>query len=592
MRRWLLVIGTGLRADPLRTVGTLLEPLSAFDLAFIGLFLRELVDAAGAHDRGGVIAAVIGLVATQTLGFATGFAGAAMRITLIEKTGFAFDNRVASALAALSLGDDREDPELLDRIELLTRARGVLAGSMNTLCTLLTVLVGSVGTVIVLATGSPVLLGLVVFALPAAGAARLAERRRAIAETDSAAAMRQATALRAVVRTRAFGQEARVFDLGDRMLARMRRAATDGWRPRVRAEAGAVALKAGGKLAFSLGYLGAVLFMLREASRGAASPGDVVLAVVLGQQVQSRVVAPLAGLRGVGATLRAADRLLWLEQYARTCRERAGGRCAVPERLAGGIELAGVGFRYPGADRPALRDVSVLLKPGSVVAVVGENGAGKSSLVRLLTRLNDPTQGSITADGMDLREFEPGHWHARASAARQDFERFAWSAGLNVGVGDLPHADDVPRIETALAAAGAAKLAESLPDGLDTPLGDPGHGGRQLSGGQWQKLALGRALMRQAPLIAVYDEPAASLDAHAEHELFKGFMNRARQGASQGTITLLVTHRFSTVRGADLILVLDQGCLVESGTHADLLAADGLYAQLFRLQAETHRGSR
>jgi ATP-binding cassette subfamily B protein len=592
VKRVLLIVGTGLRADAPRTVGILLEPLSALDLALVALFLRELVNAAASHDSPGVIGAVVGLVATQTLGYAIGFAGAAMRITLTEKTGFAFDTRLARALAGFSLAEDREDPVLLERIELLTRERGVLGGSLNTVCNTLTVLIGSLGTMAVLAVGSPVLLCLVVFALPAMAAARAAERRRASAEAASAAGMRQATRLRALMRTRGFGQEARVFDLGPLMRRRAADASSAAWQRRIRAESQAGVLQAGGKLAFGLGYVGAVLFTLWRVSHGAASPGDVVLAVVIGQQVQTRVVAPLSGLRGLGQTLRAAQRLLWLEDRARTCRDRLRGGEHIPARLVHGIELRNVGYTYPGATAPALRDVSILVKPGTVVAVVGENGAGKSSLVRMLTRMSDPSQGSILADGVDLRAFDPADWHRAVTAARQDFERFAFSVSLNVGVGDLPRAGDTAGIEAALAAAGATDLAAGLPDGLDTVLGSESHAGRELSGGQWHKLALARALMRPSPLVAVYDEPAASLDAHAEHELFERFMNRAASATSQGTITVLVTHRFSTVRGADLILVLDRGRLVASGTHADLMAAGGLYADLFEMQAASHAAGR
>jgi ABC-type multidrug transport system fused ATPase/permease subunit len=261
----------------------------------------------------------------------------------------------------------------------------------------------------------------------------------------------------------------------------------------------------------------------------------------------------------------------------------------VPARLAGGITVEGVTFRYPGTDGDVLCDVSLRLPAGRIVALVGENGAGKTTLVKLLGRLYEPAAGRILADGVDLRRLDLDAWRGRISTAFQDFARFELLVREAVGVGDLSRIERPEAAGAALARAGAAEMAASLPRGLETQLGRAWPGGVELSGGQWQRLALGRALMRPGPLLVVFDEPTAALDAPTEHALFERFAAAARSGAHRGTVTLLVSHRFSTVRMADLIVVLDGGRVREVGSHEALTAAGGLYAELYELQAARYR---
>jgi ATP-binding cassette, subfamily B, bacterial len=219
---------------------------------------------------------------------------------------------------------------------------------------------------------------------------------------------------------------------------------------------------------------------------------------------------------------------------------------------------------------------------------VGDNGAGKSTLVKLLCGLYRPTSGQILIDGRPLSEMDPAEWRERIAAGFQDFARFELLAGENVGLGDLPFIDDEPRVRTALSRAGIDEIEDMLPEGLPTPLGAT-LDGADLSVGQWQRLALGRAMMRSGPLLLVLDEPTASLDAEIEHALFERYADAARRNRETGAITLLVSHRFSTVRNADLIIVLAGGRVAESGSHDDLVAANGLYAELYDLQARSYR---
>jgi len=231
----------------------------------------------------------------------------------------------------------------------------------------------------------------------------------------------------------------------------------------------------------------------------------------------------------------------------------------------------------------------VTLPAGSTVALVGDNGSGKTTLIKLLLGMYQPDSGEILIDGVPLAQIEPAAWRSRCTAAFQDFARFHLPAVESVGVADLDRLADEPAAAAALDRAGAGDLPTQLPDGLATQVGTVFTGGHGLSGGQWQKLALGRAMRRQDPLLVVLDEPTASLDAPSEHALFEKYAEAARTARRTGAVTVLVSHRFSTVRMADLIIYVADGRPVEVGSHDDLLRAAGRYAELFELQAAGYR---
>lgn len=242
------------------------------------------------------------------------------------------------------------------------------------------------------------------------------------------------------------------------------------------------------------------------------------------------------------------------------------------------IEFRGVTFRYPGADRNALERVDLVIEPGETLALVGRNGAGKTTLIKLLVGLYRPTTGSILVDGVDVAAMSVEELRRRIGVIFQDFARFQFSAGENVGVGWLPAREDATAIARAVSDAGASEIVQRLPKGLETPLGRA-FGGDDLSGGQWQRIALARAFMRKSPIL-ILDEPTAAMDAEAEHEIFQRFRDlKANRTA------LLITHRFSTVRMADRIIVFEDGAIVEQGTHSELVALEGRYAKMFSLQA-------
>jgi ATP-binding cassette subfamily B protein len=280
-------------------------------------------------------------------------------------------------------------------------------------------------------------------------------------------------------------------------------------------------------------------------------------------------------------------RLAWLEDYAASI--AAAGDLPVPSVLHQGVRFEHVSFAYPGTSRVVLEDVSLLLPAGAVVAIVGENGAGKTTLVKLLAKMYEPSSGSIMVDDVPLARLPAGEWRSRLAGAFQDFFRFEFRAAHTVGLGDVPRMDDQPSVATAIERAGAGDVVERLKLGLETQLGPTWPDGVELSFGQWQKLALARGFMRDQPLLLILDEPTAALDAETEHALFERYAAAARGADTSGRVTILVSHRFSTVRMADLIVVLDGARLVEVGTHDALMAKSGQYAELYGIQAAAYR---
>ena len=248
-----------------------------------------------------------------------------------------------------------------------------------------------------------------------------------------------------------------------------------------------------------------------------------------------------------------------------------------------GVEFRGVSFRYEGHDDWALRDVNLTIGPGEKIALVGPNGAGKTTLIKLLARLYDPTEGQILFNGVDLRDLDPGELRRRIGVIFQDFVHYHLAASENIGFGQIEALGDRPRIEASAVKSGAHPVITALPEGYETILGRWFAKGRDLSGGEWQKIALGRAFMRSCDIL-VLDEPTAALDAENEYQVFQQFRQLTEE-----KMAILISHRFSTVRMADRIYVLDDGQLREQGTHEELLARDGIYARLFTLQAQSYR---
>ena len=345
---------------------------------------------------------------------------------------------------------------------------------------------------------------------------------------------------------------------------------------------------------FGSAYVGAIAFV---SSYLRAPAGDVLLVLAAGGRLSAYIgatVGEIGFLRGIW--MDGSRRLAWLEDYVASLVSSADQ--PAPARLRQGLSLEGVSFAYPGTSRLVLDSVSLSLPAGAVVALVGENGAGKTTLVKLLCKLYEPTSGRILVDGEPLSRVRTDEWRSRLAGAFQDFFRFELPARQSVGVGDVARVDDEPAVTAAVARAGADDVVACLRDGLSTQLGPTWPGGVDVSFGQWQKLALARGFMRDRPLLLVLDEPTAALDAETEHALFERYAAAARGGRGASGdggggggagITILVSHRFSTVRMADLIVVLDGARVAQVGGHDELMAKGGPYAELYRIQAAAYR---
>jgi ABC-type multidrug transport system fused ATPase/permease subunit len=550
---------------------------------------KLLVDAALERDlsRGLVAAAVLALAAG--VGLVNTLYYLDFLFTVAEKASAAVNRRLIALMAGIPGLTHHERPDYLRELDLLREQRGALGWLTNATAGIIRVVVQLGASLVLLAQLDPILL-----LLPLVGVGSfLAGRRARDLQHGAAEATAEAERLRKhlfeLSTGAAAGKELRVFGLADDLIARHHAAAETVIRERDRADWRSALLQAAGSVLFGLGYVGAIGLVLLRAIEGAATVGDVVLTVGLAAGLNGAVQVAVGYGTYFLHILRVAQRYLWLEEYAAAARLTHDRPSPAPERLVGGIELRDVSFTYPGAETAVLDRVSLRLPAGSVVALVGENGAGKTTLVKLLNRFYEPDGGQILVDGVDLRRLPLEDWRARVSAAFQDFSRFEFLVRETVGVGDVPRIEDAPSVRTALGRAGGDDVPAALARGLETQLGTGWEGGVELSGGQWQKLALGRAMMRPSPLLVVFDEPTAALDAQTEHGLFERFAAAARAGEHAGTVTVLVTHRFSTVRMADLIVVLERGRVVELGSHQELLGRRGLYAELYELQSRVYR---
>jgi ATP-binding cassette subfamily B protein len=323
-------------------------------------------------------------------------------------------------------------------------------------------------------------------------------------------------------------------------------------------------------------------FMAFAAAAGRITLGNLTLYVGAFRQGQQAFQSILSGIGGMYENnLYMSNLFAYLDVPSPVL--QTGGRSA-GESGGAAIRFEGVGFRYPGQERWALRHVSLEIPRGQSLALVGHNGAGKTTFIKLLTRLYEPTEGRILLDGVDLREWNAEALYKRIGVIFQDFNRYQFTVRENVGVGSIDHAADTARVERAIERGGATAVVGKLPLGLEAPLGRWFNDGAELSGGQWQTIALARAYMREEADILVLDEPTAALDAEAEYAVFERFRELTR-----GRTTILISHRFPTVRMADRIVVIEGGGIVEQGSHAELIARGGRYAELFALQARGYQ---
>ena len=589
LRRLGVLFGTAWRADP-----GLLLACTAIALGYVVLGLaypvgfRVIVDGARDHRAAALVIGVAITTVAVPGSWVLGLVSAALGSKLTDKANLRLGLHIGRLVNTAPFLEHFERPEHLAEIDTLRERRRNLAAAPSQGLGLLRSGLTFAGAAVLLALIWPPLLVVPLLAAAPGLADRRAGQIEKRSDDELADSRRLLGELFSLASTAGPAMELRTFGVTGALLSRHIRLGDQVNRRTLRAARRAAGWEAAGWVLYAAGFAGAAIILVLRAVHGDTSPGAVVEAVSLLRRAQRQVSGATASAGNFATAATTADRLLWLEDYVGSA--GASAERPVPARLSEGIRLEHVDFSYPGQERPTLRDVDLALRPGSTVALVGENGAGKSTLVKLLTGMYRPTGGRITADGTDLADIEPASWRAATTGAFQDFVRFHTTVGDGVGAGDLPRIGDRGAVLGAVDQAGAATLVAELPEGLDTLLGR-WVGGRSLSEGQWQRLALARGLMRQAPLLVVLDEPTASLDAPSEAAIFARYRDAARRlGEANGTITVLVSHRFSSVHMADQIIVMDHGRVTEAGDHAELLRRGGLYAELFALQARGYLG--
>jgi ATP-binding cassette, subfamily B, bacterial len=588
----------GLRVDAVRLLrATVLAAALYVAAPLAALALRDLTDDVLAHRAGPALTtaalASAALVAQIMLGHFCHLDLA--RVEEVQQM------RLRGELMELVNGPPRIDhldrPDIADNVDLVRDSLLATTRALDGVLQLAGLLLQMTVTIVLLVMMTPLFAVLPLCAVVPVTLERTAQSTVESARERTAERLRLAKHLLELATTTGPVRELRLSGAEDEILRRQRDAWHEVTTAMWRAQLKAALYRAAGQGFFALSYGGAIAAELYSALHGHASAGDLVLVITLAVQVSVQVSGALGVLTLLQVAARTTDRIGELRAVAAAAPVPSSGAAlagtadaaGVPGKLAHGITLENVSFTYPGAERLVLSGISMHIPAGTVLALVGENGAGKSTLVKLLCGLYQPTSGRILIDGQDLAGLDPARWRSRVAALFQDFHRIELTLGESIGHGDIARAGDTGAVSAAADKARADRVLRAVPGGLNGYVGHSYCDGTELSGGQWQTVGLARTLMRQRPLLLILDEPAAALDASAEHDLFERYATSAGQaGREDGGITVLTSHRFSTVRIAGLIAVLDHGQLTERGTHRELMTARGLYAELFTLQARAY----
>jgi ATP-binding cassette, subfamily B, bacterial len=553
---------------------------------FIAVLLGLMTNAVLAGDAGTAVLAGLGAALLLVLELTMGHFAHLYYFELGDLQQASLTDEVAvivNGSPGLEQFDDFRFAERLTSVtESLQQIRMVLQSTLQLGGVLLQVAV----TAAVLALVDPWLALLPLAAVPPVLISNRAQRLIDAARDGAAGDIQLSRHLVDIGTTAGSAKEIRLSNAASAVADRQRRAWETTTATLWRAQRRSAALRAAGQVWFAGAYGLVIFLVIQRAVAGTAGIGEVVLVVTLAVQVSVQIAGALSLLSGLQSAGRTVEHIEWLRAQRPAAPATGPAPQPVPGVLTGGIVLDHVTFAYPGADRPVLCDVCLDIPAGSSIALVGGNGAGKSTLVKLLCGLYRPVSGRILVDGVDLAQVPIERWQERIATLFQDFAKVELRLRENVGVGDVDRIDDDEAIWGAVDAAHGRSIVDGLPQGLDSVLGHAYDAGSELSGGQWQTLGLARTLARPDPLLLMLDEPAAALDAAAEHALFERFVESAdNAGRRSGTITCFVSHRFSTVRGADQIVVLDEGRVQETGDHATLMAGNGLYAESFGIQA-------
>jgi ATP-binding cassette subfamily B protein len=576
----------GYRHEPrLMLVAFVLSQLAVLPDALLALWLMLLGKGVLEHRPTLIKWSAAGLALSATATWFLNIVSTRLQRRFRDKVTIALESHVARLQASIATIAHQERPEFLDRLAMLRNQVFVLDHMYMSLFATIGWILRLGVTIALLASIHPALVLLAAFAVPTVLTSTWRPAVERVAQERGAQAARLSRHLFSLATTAAPGKEVRVTGIGDRLRSE-RRAAWDRWFRLVSAARWSSAVwHTLAWAVFAAGYVAAVVFVSSWLSAGA---GAVLLVLAAGSRLSYYVAATVGEIGFLrGFWMDGSRRLAWLEDYAASV--AASADVPSPSALRRAIRFDHVSFAYPGTSKVVLDDVTFDLPAGAVIAIVGENGAGKTTLVKLLAKMYEPTRGAIYVDEAPLARIAADDWRSRLAGAFQDFFRFEFVARHTVGIGDVARLDVEPAVVAAVDRAGAGDVVGKLKAGLDTQLGPTWPNGVEVSFGQWQKLALARGFMRDEPLVLVLDEPTAALDAETEHALFERYAAAARGNGHGGRITVLVSHRFSTVRMADLIVVLDGARVVEVGTHDELMAKRGQYAELYGIQASAYR---
>ncbi len=582
------VVSTAWRVDRPKTLAILvLIAVEAASSAVVSLGLKWTVDGVASHDAGLTRLGVVAVTGAYVFFLFGGRTRDNFQLLVSQRVATRIDHELLLLVAEAPGLEHLERGDYLDRLKVTVGQGAAVASAAWAVMNTAAVLVRLGLSVLLLVSVSPAFAVLPLFAVPSVLLAPRGQHFQQRARQATAETARTAEHLHRLFLDPATAKELRVFGT-DTVLS----ADADGChsvvtRTVLKAQLQAGFLQVLGWVIFGGAYLAALAILGNRVTRGDASLGAAILLTQLASQLRGQVAGAVQGVSTFTDGLDTIDRVLWLEAYADASRHV--GTVPVAAAIAEGIRLDHVSFNYPGTDALVLDDINLDIAAGTTLAVVGENGVGKTSLVKLLCGFYQPTSGRIMVDGHDLADLDLQSWREHISVCFQDFARLETLARETVGVGWLQHIDDHGVVSTAIDQGDASAVVASLPLGIDTPLGRTYWDGHELSGGQWQRFALARMMMRPQPVLLILDEPTSALDAPAEHALFERYTSASRTASTTtGCITLLISHRFSTVRMADEIVVVDQGRIVERGTHQELVALGGTYAQMYDIQAKAY----
>lgn len=583
-----LLVTVAFRADARAAAGSLgFDILRAVTAPLYGLWLKFLVDGATAQDERLITIAAIGLGLTAGVPWLAGGIGTRMRMRLEEGVGHELERRLALTVAGTPRLEQFEQPRFLDLLQLIRAEQGALGRAVGSLVIVAGALIQAITVTVLLSTVHPLLVLLPLAGIPTYLAERSWQNRLGTSEEEAAPQDRLARHIEDLISNPSTAKEVRTSRLGSVLAERHGAALSMARKTRSRAQIHGAITASSSWAMFALVFAAAVAFVVWQVTQGLASTGDVVFAISLAGTARISVGNVIRTMARMSRQFRVAQRFRELESLVAPDNQSVDF-APPPQRITTSLQLHEVSFSYPGTEIGVLLNLNLTMPAGSIIALVGENGAGKSTFVKLLCGFYEPTAGDIRVDGISILGTDPAEWRSNIAATFQDFVRFELTVGDSVGLGDLPHRADTESIWSAVDAAGADVTVHALPEHLGTQLGRSWPDGHDLSTGQWQRIALARGLMRREPLLLILDEPTSSLDAETEHALFERMISIASDRQKRGLVTVLITHRFSTVRMVDFIVVLSQGRIVEQGTHDELIHNAGTYAELYSMQARSY----